>query len=528
VVNGALGAIAPIHAGDTLRPRRRLAARGCAHYQDWVARDVDGRTRVIVIGAGFSGLCLGYHLRRAGIRDFTILEKGAGVGGTWRENTYPGAACDVPSVSYCFSFAQKTDWSRKWAPQGEILAYMEHCADEFGLRPHLRFGAEVASARFDEARGVWTVRTAGGDELEAEVLVSSVGQLHRPAIPDIPGLDGFTGERFHSARWNHGCDLAGKRIGVVGNAASAIQFIPEIAKTAGRVHVFQRSANWMMRRNDRTYTDAEKARFARHPWLVRLRRWLTWLVFEMQFPVFAGRAFLARGYRRMARRYLEETIADPALRRALTPDYPIGAKRILISDDYYDALGRENVELVTERIVRVTPTGIVTADGTERPVDVIILATGFRTTEFLAPMEISGCGGRRLSDVWRDGAEAYLGVTVAGFPNFFMTYGPNTNLGHNSIIFMIECQTGYIIDCTRQLRARGLRWIDLNPEVQRRYNEKVQATLAGRVWAAVGESWYKNAAGKITNNWSGTTIEYWWRTRRADLSQYRLVPAGDG
>jgi cation diffusion facilitator CzcD-associated flavoprotein CzcO len=498
--------------GATVLSPERLAM-ACAH----------STPRVIVIGAGFSGLCLGYHLERSGIRDFTILEKADRVGGTWRENTYPGAACDVPSITYCFSFAQKTDWSRKWAPQAEILAYMEQCADDFGLRPHLRLGTEVASARFDEGRGVWTVRTTTGEELEAEVLVSGVGQLHRPYVPDIPGLADFEGAAFHSARWNHAVDLTGKRVAVIGNAASAIQLIPQVAKTAGRVHVFQRSANWMMRRNDRAYTEAEKERFARHPWLVRLLRGLTWAAFEAQFPVFAGRELLARRYRSVARQYLEETITDPALRAKLTPDYPIGAKRILISDDYYEALTRENVELVTDRIDRVTPGGIVTADGTERPVDVIVLATGFRTTEFLAPMEIVGRGGRRLTDAWRDGAEAYLGLAVAGFPNFFMTYGPNTNLGHNSIIFMIECQTAYIMDAIRQMRERGVRWIDLSPEVQRTYNEHVQRILAGRVWANVDHSWYKNAAGKITNNWSGTTIEYWWRTRHCDLSKYRLA-----
>jgi cation diffusion facilitator CzcD-associated flavoprotein CzcO len=481
--------------------------------------------RVIVIGAGFSGLCIGHHLEREGGWDFTILEKADRVGGTWRENTYPGAACDVPSISYCFSFAQKTDWSRKWSPQSEILAYMEQCVDDFDLRGHIRFGTEVASARFDETRGVWTVQTTGGDVLEAEFLVSGVGQLHRPSIPDLPGIESFRGERFHSARWNHACDLAGKRVAVVGNAASAIQFVPEIAKTAARVVVHQRSANWMMRRNDRAYTEAEKARLARHPWLVRLLRWWTWALYEMQFPVFAGREFFARGYRRMALQYLAETIRDPALRAKLTPDYPMGAKRILISDDYYDALGRENVEVVTDPIMRVTPGGIVTADGTERPADVIIFATGFRTTEFLTPMEIVGRGGRRLADAWRDGAEAYLGISAAGFPNFFMMYGPNTNLGHNSIIFMIECQTAYVMDCLRQVRQRGVGWIDLSPDVQRAYNERVQATLANRVWANVDHSWYKNAAGKITNNWSGTTIEYWWRTRRAELSKYRLAAA---
>jgi len=477
-----------------------------------------------MIGAGFSGLCLGHHLKASGVADVTILEKADHVGGTWRENTYPGAACDVVSLLYCFSFAQKTDWSRKWSPQPEILAYMERCVDEFGLRPHLRLGTEVASARFDEGEGVWTVTTSAGERIECEYLVSGVGQLHRPYVPDLPGLESFAGVAFHSARWNHDCDLRGKRVAVVGNAASAIQFIPQIAGVAAHVDVYQRSANWMMPRNDREYTEGEKRWFARHPLAVRALRAVTWLAYELQFPVFAGWDVMARRYRRAATEYLEQTIADPALRAQLTPTYPIGAKRILISDDYYQSLARENVSVVADRIAAITHAGVRTTDGTERPADVLVFATGFRTTEFLAPMQIVGRGGRHLDDAWRDGAEAYLGITTSGFPNFFMMYGPNTNLGHNSIIFMIECQAGYIVDCIRQAEARGCRWIDLSPEVQRAYNDRVQRTLAGRVWAGVGQSWYKNAAGRITNNWSGTTIEYWWRTRRADLDVFRLGP----
>jgi cation diffusion facilitator CzcD-associated flavoprotein CzcO len=481
--------------------------------------------RIVIIGAGFSGLCIGHHLRAAGLSSFTILEKNERVGGTWRDNTYPGAACDVPSISYCFSFAQKTDWTRKWSPQAEILQYMEDCADSLGLRPHIRFGTEVASARFDESRGVWCVRTTGGEVLEAEFVVSGVGQLHRPHVPTIPGQDEFRGVAFHSARWRHDVPLAGRRVAVIGNAASAIQFVPQIAREAAAVMVFQRSANWMLRRNDRAYTEAEQARFARHPGLVRLLRWMTWATYEMMFPIFAGHPGGAAYYRTLSRRYLAETVRDPALRAVLTPDYPMGAKRILISDDYYEALMRENVALVTTPIARIAPEGVVTVNGTVHAADVIVYATGFRSTEFLSPMEIRGRAGRLLGEQWKDGPEAYLGITVSGFPNFFMMYGPNTNLGHNSIIFMIECQAAYIMDCLRQVRAAGMDWLDLRPQVQQAYNERIQRTLAGRVWARVDRSWYKNAAGRITNNWAGTTIEYWLRTRRADLSKYTLTRA---
>jgi cation diffusion facilitator CzcD-associated flavoprotein CzcO len=482
----------------------------------------DRKPTVIIIGSGFAGLCLGYHLGKEGI-EYTILEKADSLGGTWRDNSYPGAACDVPSISYCFSFAQKTDWSRKWSPQAEILEYMNSCADDFGIREHIRFGTEVASASFDEDSGIWTVRTTTGEELTADFLVSGVGQLHRPSIPDIPGRDEFSGPSFHSARWQHDVDLAGKTVAVIGNAASAIQFIPQIAKTAACVKVIQRSSNWMVARNDREYSEAEKQRFARHPWLAKLYRWRTWAGYEAQFPVFAGVKFAEKFYRRTAEKHLEEKIPDPAKRKLLTPDYPVGAKRILISDDYYDALMRDNVELLSDGIERITASGVVTGDGQAHEADVIIFATGFTSTQFLVPMEITGRNGQRLEDVWREGAEAYLGVSVAGFPNFFMMYGPNTNLGHNSIIFMLECQAGYIMNCIREVRAAGADWLDLSPAVQREYNDALQETLERRVWSQVGSSWYKNAAGRITNNWAGSTVEYWWRTRRADMKKYTLI-----
>lgn len=483
-------------------------------------------TTVAVIGAGFSGLCLGHDLRKAGI-DFEIFEKSESLGGTWRDNTYPGAACDVPSMSYCFSFAQKTDWSRKWSPQAEILQYMEDCADSFGIRPNIRFGSEVLGAVWDEDRDAWKVRVRSGDggaerEIEARFLISSVGQLHRPQFPNIPGRDEFEGVSFHSARWRHEVDLKGKTVAVVGNAASAIQFIPEIAKEAGELLVFQRSANWMVRRRDREYSEDEKRRFAKSRLVTKLYRWKTWMSYEAQFPVFAGMKIPGDVYARTAKKYLHETIKEPALRAALTPDYPVGAKRLLISDDYYDSLNRENVRLVTEDIERMTNSGIVTADGTEFAADVVIFATGFATTQFLVPMKIEGAGGKTLDDVWTNGAEAYLGITVAGFPNFFMTYGPNTNLGHNSILFMIECQSNYILQCIRAVRDRGMGRLDLLASVMAEYNEKLQETLRTRIWAKVGHSWYKNAAGRITNNWSGSTAEYWWKTRALDLSKYRL------
>ncbi len=310
---------------------------------------------------------------------------------------------------------------------------------------------------------------------------------------------------------------------MVGNAASAIQFVPCIAPQAARLRIFQRSPNWMLPRGDRPYSEAEKRRFARHPLLAKLYRWWIWLQHELRWPAFRSNAFVSRRLARMAERSVREQVSDPELQRVLVPDYPVGGKRILISDDYYATLERDDVDLVTSPIARVVADGVVTEDGVHHPADVLVLATGFQSTDFLAPMEITGRGGRSLNDAWKGGARAYLGLSVAGFPNFFMMYGPNTNLGHNSIIFMIECQTRYIVDCVRQLFGRRLDAIDLREDVLEAYDERLQRELAGTVWAATGKSWYKTADGRITNNWSGTTTRYWWRTRRADLGLYHQL-----
>ncbi len=479
--------------------------------------------RVAIIGAGFSGICLGIHLAKAGI-EFTILEKAPSLGGTWRDNTYPGAACDVPSFSYCFSFEQKTDWTRKWSNQPEILGYMEHCAAKYGLMPHMRFDTEVESGRFDAAAGQWRLELVGGETVVCEVLISGTGQLNRPHVPKIGGLEDFQGESFHSARWNHELDLTGRRVGVVGNAASAVQFVPEIAKIVGHLDIYQRSANWMMTRGDRAYTEKEKQRFARHPWFAKLYRSWIWASLDARWPVFRGNEFMGRRIETMAIAAMRETIDDPALQEALIPKYPFGGKRALVADDYYPALNRDNVEVVLCPIEKVQAEGVTTEDGVLHPADVLILATGFDSTAFLAPMKLVGSDGTRLDQAWADGAEAYLGMGVSGFPNFFMTYGPNTNLGHNSIIFMIECQTNYIVDCIQQMKKRRLRSLEVKPEVQRAFNEEIQGALNQTVWAAPDRSWYKNAAGKITNNWSASTLTYWRRTRRVDLSNYLQRP----
>ncbi len=479
--------------------------------------------RIAVIGTGFSGLCMGIKLREAGFENFTLFEKADAIGGTWRDNTYPGAECDVPSALYSFSFEPNPRWTHKWSHQPEILRYMEHCASKHDLYPHIRFGTEVRGARWDDADVCWHVRLQDGSEERFDVLVTGVGQLSRPFVPDIPGLDDFGGPCFHSARWDHEADLAGRNVVVIGNAASAVQFVPQIAPEVNRLTVMQRSANWMLPKNDREYTAFEKWLGTRMPFMQRLYRLRLWLMGELVlYPMMGLNRFYKWWFSRQTRRYIDETITDPELRRKLVPDYPFGAKRILFSDDYYEALDRDNVELVTEPIETVTRDGVRLAGGRELPADVLILATGFRTNPFLAPMEITGSGGRSLRDEWQEGAEAYLGITVAGFPNLFMTYGPNTNLGHSSILIMIECQVRYIIECLRTMRAHGAERVEVREDVQRRYNEMLQRRLADKAWARVGRSWYMDH-GRITNNWAGNTPEYWWRTRHFDEDSYRLA-----
>jgi cation diffusion facilitator CzcD-associated flavoprotein CzcO len=479
-------------------------------------------TRIAIIGAGHSGICMGMQLKRAGMSDFLILEKAATLGGTWRDNTYPGASCDAPSFLYSFSFAQKTDWSRRFAWQSELLAYSVECTVKSGLLPHIRYDAEVTGARFEVSHNLWRVQLRNGDTVEAQFLVTGVGQLHRPSTPAIAGRETFAGKSFHSARWDHSVDLAGKRIAVIGNAASAVQFVPQIAPLAAQLTVFQRSANWLLPRKDRLYSPRLHRRMARWPWLAKLRHQFQWFFFgEMQLTPLMKQVqpvqWLAR---RKALGHLRRQVKDPALRAKLVPDYPIGAKRVLFNDDYYPALARDNVRLVTERIERIEPKGVRLAGDELVEADVIIYATGFHATDFLAPMAITGAGGRELREEWKAGAHAYLGVTVSGFPNFFMLYGPNTNLGHNSILVMIEAQVGYVIDAIRRMDSLGLKRFDVKREVMEAYNRELYRDLAKSVWAADKQSWYKLADGTITNNWPHSTMRYKRLLREANLSVF--------
>jgi cation diffusion facilitator CzcD-associated flavoprotein CzcO len=481
--------------------------------------------RVLIIGTGFSGIALACALQKAGIPDVLLLEKADDVGGTWRENTYPGAECDVPSALYSFSFEHNPTWHYKWSEQRQILQYLRRVAHKHELPAKIRFGQEVCSAQWNESQQCWVVVTVAGDTFTAQFLVSGVGQLHRPAIPAIAGAESFSGPSFHSARWRHDVDLTGKRVAVIGNAASALQFIPQIAKKAAQVSVFQRSANWVLPKQDRAYLPFEQWLSDKIPWLTRLYRFRLWLFGELfLFAIMRGNRLLRWWGERETKRYLERTITDPELRRKLTPDYPIGAKRVLFSDDYYDAMARPNVELVTDGVAELTTLAVRCTSGREIAADVLIYGTGFHSNPFLAPMAIAGRGGRLLAEAWSGGAQAYLGMMTSGFPNLFMMYGPNTNLGHNSIVVMIEAQAGYVVQAIQGAEARGAKVIDVRPEVEAAYNVEMQQRLATMAWSQVAESWYKDR-GRITNNWPGSTWEYINRTRGVDWRAYRLEGA---
>ncbi len=480
------------------------------------ARDAMARgaaqPRVAILGAGAGGLCAAIQLRLAGFRDVAIYEQSDGVGGTWRDNTYPGAACDVPSHLYSFSFASKSDWTRRFATQPEILGYLESLVDTYGLADNLRTGVRVESATWDDDALCWglrlRLRDGSVEQAAAHVVVSALGQLNRPYIPDLPGLDSFSGTMFHSARWDHDHDLRGERVGVVGIGASAIQFVPPVAAEARQVTLFQRSANYVAPRNDRAYRAWQRWVFQHVPLAQRMYRDSIYWRLEARFNIMRRESRLGSWLARQFRTRLRPLVSDRLSEAALLPDYPPGCKRILIADDWYPTLMRPHVRVVTDAVESVEPEGIRTRDGTLHPLDTIIFGTGFRTTEFLSPLEITGRDGVRLDDLWSDGARAFLGLSVPGFPNLFMLYGPNTNLGHNSILFMIEQQVGYLVQMLQQEVVRGVRAMDVRVDSADRFDRDVQEAATRTVWSEGCTSWYKTDDGRITNNWTGHTTAY--------------------
>ena len=478
---------------------------------------------VAIIGTGFAGLGMAHYLKRAGIASFTLFERAADVGGVWRENTYPGAGCDVPSHLYSFSFESRYPWQHRYGKQAEILAYLRHCASKYDISRHIRYGCEVTGADFDEGRGLWRIRLASGERHEARVLISAVGQLHHPSIPKIAGQDEFRGPAFHSARWDHGFDLGGKTVAVIGSGASAIQFVPEIAKRVGKLHLFQRSPGWIAPKFEKPFSPFERRLLQTFPFLHALDRFRIFLLTEALGYSYRGHKLAEMIPTLLARLQLHVQVRDKNLRRKLTPDYPIGCKRILLTSEWLRAMTRPNVELVTDTVREVTATGIRTADGMLRPVDAIIYGTGFAATEFLAPMQIRGLGGRELRQAWSKGAEAYLGMSVAGFPNLFTLYGPNTNLGSGSIVYVLERQQRYVVQALQQLTARGLLYMDVREEAQRDYTAWLRERSSHTTYEGNCHSWYKNADGVNTNNWVGSQLEYAMKTHAPVMEHYTLV-----
>jgi|GEM_PF-38925 len=478
--------------------------------------------RVAVVGAGFGGIGMGIALRRAGIHDVTILDRADGVGGVWRDNTYPGAACDVPSHLYSFSFAPGHEWSRRFAPQPDILRYLQRLTREYGLTDNLRLRTEVTEARWDAARASWRLALSDGSTLDADVLVPACGQLSRPETPAIPGLDTFAGPAFHSAEWDHDVNLDRKRVAVIGTGASAIQFVPAIVDRVAAMTIFQRSAPHLIPKPDRRYGAAHHAFFRAVPAWRSVARACWSAFFEAGALGLTTVRTLAVPFRLVSTGLRRMQVADPALRDRLGPDHPIGCKRILISSDYYPALVRPGVEVVTGAVAGITPTGVRTADGTERPADVIVFGTGFATQDFLAPMKVFGSGGQELSECWRDGARAHLGITVPGFPNLFLLYGPNTNVGSGSAVYMLESQIAYVGQAIALL-AGGIGTMTVRADVGSRFDTEMQYRLSSTVWTECA-SWYRSANGRITNNWPGLMREYRRRTARLSPMDYDTTP----
>jgi cation diffusion facilitator CzcD-associated flavoprotein CzcO len=489
----------------------------------------DTTSDIAIIGSGFSGLGMAIRLKQQGRNDFIVFESAHSVGGTWRDNHYPGLACDVPSHLYSFSFAPNPMWSRSFSPGPEIRRYLEDCAERFGILPHIRFGAHVVHASWQEAERRWMLEMASGDKHFARILVAGLGGLSRPAVPSIPGIAAFAGETFHSAQWNQAYDLRGKRVAVIGTGASAIQFVPQIVPLVGSLQLFQRTPPWVMPKPDRELTAAEHWLFRRFPAAQRLARAGVYCVLESRVPGFTlwpGAMKLAQN---LAIRHIHQQVADRRLRAILTPKYTMGCKRVLMSNDYYPSLTRANVQVITEGIQEVRANGIVTKDGVLHEIDCLILGTGFHATDPLPPGVIFGRGGVDILTAWGatpggGGPEAYLGTTVAGFPNLFLLMGPNTGLGHSSMVYMIESQIQYVLDAVRIMEQKQIQAVDVLSGVQAAFNHWLRERLRGTVWQSGGcQSWYRNAAGKNVVLWPGFTWQFRKRTKHFDVQNYQQL-----
>ncbi|HTZ85136.1 MAG TPA: NAD(P)/FAD-dependent oxidoreductase [Solirubrobacteraceae bacterium] len=485
---------------------------------------LDDKPSVLIVGAGFGGIAMAIELKRHGFQQVTILERAPDLGGTWYYNGYPGAACDVPSHLYSFSYAQRRDWSRLCSPQAEIHDYLRGVASANGVEREVRFEQSVRSCAWDERAARWLVETESGEHLQADALVLATGQLHQPSTPQIEGIETFAGRSFHSSAWDHEYSLWGRRVAVVGTGASAVQFVPEIAPQAAQLTVFQRTGNWFLPRRNRRYPRLVRAAIEHIPGIQEFRRnfmfqYCEALTASIRHPRTIGRLLALRSVI-----FMRSQLKDPEVRRKVWPGYTFGCKRVLFSSAFLPALQRENVEVETEPIQRVVPEGIVTADGALHEVDMIVWGTGFKTTDFMFPMEVRGVGGTPLSEAWAGGARAHLGITVPGYPNMFVMYGPNTNTSGGSIIYYLEAQAGYIRQALGQMHARGAGAIELKREVHDAADRALQARFAGTAWTMC-DSWYRDERGRIVANWPGYMREYFEATETLDPSEYAFTTA---
>jgi cation diffusion facilitator CzcD-associated flavoprotein CzcO len=479
---------------------------------------------IAIIGAGFAGIGMAIQLEKAGIHSYTIFERADEIGGTWRDNTYPGAACDVPSHVYSFSFEPNPNWSRVFAESEEIQQYLLDVVEKWKLRTRLRFRTEIVDARFDEDDGTWLLTSDADETFTARVVIAGVGGLVDPEFPDIKGLHTFGGELFHTARWNHEFDLTGRRVAVIGTGASAVQVVPSIAPQVEKLSVFQRTPAWVMPKRDRRYSERARQRFARNPTALRASRSLRYGLSELVGPmVFLDSKRLSAIAEAGSLKHLEAQVKDPDLRARLTPDFQFGCKRILISDDYWSSFERENVALVTEPIEEITNAGVRTCDGILHEVDAIVMATGFAVGLASAPFPVTGRAGRSLGGAWREGAVAYKGLSVSGFPNWFTMMGPNTGPGHTSVLVFTEAQISHALQAIRKIRSEDLRFVEVRQEVQDRYNERIQARMKRMVWSSGCNSWYLSEDGENHSLYPGFSSEYVLRTRRFRSSDYELV-----
>lgn len=478
---------------------------------------------IAIVGTGFSGLGMAIKLKQQGYNDFVVLERAADIGGTWRDNTYPGCACDIPSHLYSFSFALNPHWSRMYPQQREIQSYLRHCARRFGIIPHIRWRSELLDATWNEEEQHWHLTTARG-QFTATLLILGNGPLSEPSLPHIPGIERFKGALFHSAQWNHDYDLMGKRVAAIGTGASAIQFVPQIQPHVAQLKLFMRTPPWIMPRMDHPLPHWQRTLFHLVPLTQRLFRTRIYLEHEITALGMVYRTDILEKGSVIATRHLRRQITDPTLRAKLTPHYAMGCKRILVSDDFYPALVQPNVDIVTEPICEIREHSIVTADGEEHEIDTLICGTGFRVTQAQIPQHIHGHGGQSLAAAWQNGISAYLGTTVAGFPNLFLLIGPNTGLGHNSMVYMIESQFTYIMSCLSYMQRRRLRSIEVDADTQNIFNAELQQRMQKTVWTSGCKSWYLDAAGNNTTLWPGFTFEFRHRTRHFDAQNYHRFP----